>query len=422
MDSKIIGGIVLIVLIVAGFYYVTSNSSSAFLPPRGQNLLAIQLTDPPQVPSGTSALVIAYSTIQVHSQGGWTNVSGSGNINLLSILNLSQTLGTGYVARNSTINMVRFSVKSASITVNGTTYNLTVPSGTVTAHVNGQGRVNQTSKVLIQLSPTVVTILTSNSTVFVLVPSVKAVVVGAAGNPSHMNAGDHDQINESEHEMLDEDKPNVSISGSSLIVAGNTTRLSLTVANNANQSVIIKHIGLMGNLSIKVNSTAINARIAAVSRILQQRLNNSSFCMHQNASTSANSAARIGEIEATDNVLVSLNSSECARISANTTARIQAQLLNMSARLSQQQTRFRFMVFLVASNGTVVVPSAEGQFEGAPGYVLGAHQSFRFTFNGPVLMAQNHLVIKPLAGSSYRLGVQGEEGLAAVVNVTATSG
>ena len=133
------------------------------------SLMAIRLTDPPTVPAGTSALVISYSKIGVHlsnagNSSGWVYSNASGRINLLSILNVSSTIGAVALPLNASIEEIRFNISSADMTVNGTVYNVTVPSMTVTAHFSGRTDINATSSsILLSLSPTIVSIITNSS-------------------------------------------------------------------------------------------------------------------------------------------------------------------------------------------------------------------------------------------------------------------
>ncbi|MDE1768797.1 MAG: DUF4382 domain-containing protein, partial [Candidatus Micrarchaeota archaeon] len=169
------------------------------------------LTDPPVVPIGTTALVIAYSSVSVHaggtSAGGWVGASGSGTINLLSLVNTSEMIGTANIPSNSTVDMISFNVTSATITINGTTSNVTIPTRSVTAHIVGSTKVNATSGVLLDFSPTIATIYTANSTVFVMVPSVRAIVIGNRNISVSSSIGAKETLNQSEKKTLEDVKP-----------------------------------------------------------------------------------------------------------------------------------------------------------------------------------------------------------------------
>ncbi|MDE1846981.1 MAG: DUF4382 domain-containing protein [Candidatus Micrarchaeota archaeon] len=480
MNKTAVAAGIVIIVILAGIALIVGMGPSA----GGAKLstLAIQLTDPPQVPAGTNALVIAYSSAQVHTSGGagsgWISASGSGSIDLMSVLNLSQTIATASVANGTDVDMVRFNVSSAHITINGTTYNVTVPSRQVTARVGGETTVNGTSSVLLSLSPVVATIITQNSTVYVLVPSVKAIIVGSSG--ASLSVGARESIRADVEDRLNRTTPKITLSNASISVSGNTTSISVTVTNNANQSVDIKHMGIKGNETVHLNFSAIavharaNAelhlndtleklnqfcasnstqnRSQAPSRPImparpddigiginvsasggfQASQNSSSEGEHSgesgNVSTSANaSVSSESERESNFNIgegfKVSFNSSICANLHAQVsnalTAQINAQLANFSAKFKEQQATSRFVVLSINSTGAMQIPSSEDDVSEA-GYILQPGQSFTFSFNGEMQAAEGHMVITPTAGAPYKVAVQGDEGVAAVENVTAT--
>ncbi|HUY70289.1 MAG TPA: DUF4382 domain-containing protein [Candidatus Baltobacteraceae bacterium] len=315
MDNRgIIGVIIAVIVIVAAITYIGSmpSKTGGAVGSAKNGTVAILLTDPPQVPAGTQSLVVSYSSVQVHTNTAgtgqpnlaWISASGSGSINLLSILNLSQTIAAASIANGSTVDMVRFNVTSARIMINGTAYNVTVPSGRVTAHVSENARVNGTTGLLLQMSPTVASIFTSNSTVFVLVPSVKAIAVGSTvqtqvGSTVKLSAEDSARLNES--------TPNMTMTSESLSVAGNSTVLSVTVKDNSNQSVMLKHLTIFGNFTVILNNSAIaNATNGVMSQLLT-RLKNESFC--GNASAISSVRVRSGENGSVEVTNESVNSS-----------------------------------------------------------------------------------------------------------------
>ncbi len=59
--------------------------------------LAVLMTDPPTIPEGVTAVYIDYNNLAIHvsdagNQTGWTDLGSSGNINLLSVVNSTQTM------------------------------------------------------------------------------------------------------------------------------------------------------------------------------------------------------------------------------------------------------------------------------------------------------------------------------------------
>jgi hypothetical protein len=250
--GAVVGAIVLLVIIIAGAYLILQNQANLG---SNANLAVISLTDPPNVPNGTTSLMISYSAVQAHvvnaSSSGWVNIQGSGSVDLLSLVNVSQIIANSGIAANSTINMVRFKVNSANITINGVTSNVSVPSSMITANVSNSG--NNTSHILVDLSPSIVAIYTNSSTVFIMVPSVRAVAF--AGSHGHVQIGTRAQLNSSEKAEIAV-RPNLSITGESVMSSGNTSTVSVTVKNNGNQSITIRHVMVRGSMQVVVKPFA----------------------------------------------------------------------------------------------------------------------------------------------------------------------
>ncbi len=440
-------------------------------PAAAHNVMAIQLTDPPQVPNGTTALVIAYSSVAVQVGGvassGWLSANGTGSVDLMKVINLKQTIGTIAMPQNATVEMVRFNVTSAQITVNGTTYNVTVPSGQITAHISGGLSVNGNESILMDLSPTVATIITSNSTLFVLVPSIRAVLVPGASNSTTRSIGARVQLHGNDTAELEAHTPNISVSNAALSVVGNSTHLSLTVTDNSNSSVSLQHLDLSGNLTVSFNATA--AQQSAHSMLVNLASNLSSFCTAVNASGNATANAIVKErtnisseahIEANasngsgafqkfnasnidraanasiasssefeaeghafGDISVEINASACTHAGlSNITAKIEDRIANFSRRIENEQMGFRFITFAISDNGTLVVPSSETSLFENSNLTLQSRQSVTLQFSGPLTFADNHFLFAVQPGSTYKVTVQGEEGARASANVTATQG
>jgi hypothetical protein len=437
--NKSIGYLIGIVAIIAIVLIVVSVSApnkgvstSTVLSSTGAVSTPVLLTDPPQVPNGTSALVVSYSSLAVHTSGtstsGWINAQGSGSVNLMNITNTSQIIGTANLSANTTINMVRFAVTSASITINGVTSNVTVPSGYITAQVTGNQKVNASTGALLDFTPTVATIFTANSTLFVLVPSVRAVLVGNQSVSASTHIGAHVQLMESDRVSLEAARPNVSVVASSLSVSGNTTTLSVTVKDNSNMSVDLRHLLLYGNQSVFVipenslNATVhinasdessvgngigvgVNAGVGVGAGIGSSSGNGSD---HGNGSGNAPSNT-VGEGSG------SSSSGENAISHAN-----ESEHETLSVGLEAEQ--LREFAFQIAQNGTLTLPSlnSESEQESNGGYNMTAGSTATFTFTGVISEGEGHIVIAPTPGSVYRLVVSGEQGARASTNITAS--
>ncbi len=221
--------------------------------------LSVQLTDPPTVPNGTTSLIINYSDISAHlssgtNSSGWVNGTGSGSVNLLSIVNTTQIMGNVTLAKNATINMVRFYISGAWIVINNTKYNVTVPSGMITAHITSANRLRSTSSAILDLSPVIATIYTNNSTIFVMVPSVRAIVVPTATINLHtgLKVGFSSNITN----QLNDLRPNITIRSINLIAnTNNSTSIVVAVQNMGETNVTINNIALFGNESVIIKPT-----------------------------------------------------------------------------------------------------------------------------------------------------------------------
>jgi DNA-binding transcriptional ArsR family regulator len=446
----------------------------------GQSVV-FSLTDPPSVPNGTQALNITYSSLQAHYLGAnnasaWVSGSGGGSLDLMTLVNASQVIGTGKIPVNSTINIVRFSITSAYVVINGTRYNVTVPSGELTVPVTGGGQAASNSSVLIDLSPVVATIYTSNSTVFVLVPSVKAVIVGNVS----ASLGERHALTPPEQEKLKATTPAISISSASFEVINNSTvRLSVTVKNNANESVDLRHVILFGTPSVTVSqmgtNSEIEAQIDALPEIMRAGMvggdyanapaaGESEFSVHTtantsigsntagNASVAASGHREIPEIINGVHVMIEAHGNASANVSVGNLTGSYSRELGDLVRVGAEVRLFRVLNFLVTANGTLVLPflsgsgggckcpsvgpcpeaaipclpiapiaSIENGTENGFGYVLGTGASVTLTFNGQIEYANGHLRITPVIGSAWKLVVQGDQGAEAATNVTVTS-
>ncbi len=269
--------IILALIAIAVVIYTPKTSaplSSAFV---------IQLTDPPQVPNGTQSLVISYSGISLHEAGnanstGFVNVAQSGSINLMQLVNFTQTVAVAKKT-GAAFDMVRFNITGATITINGNTYNVSVPNNRLLVKISGS---NSTSGgVLVEVNPSIIQIYSGNQTIFVMVPSARAVAIGATiVNSTSASVGFRGKIRASEHERLQLASGNISITSASISQVGNSTELSVTVRNNANTSVVLKHVLVYGYMQTIVNTLSSNTEASA-------GLNVSAQMPYQGNSTSA---------------------------------------------------------------------------------------------------------------------------------------
>lgn len=237
--------------IVAAIAYIMliSNSASVIPGNLSRSMVPVRLTDPPHVPAGTQSLVINYSSVALHvineSGQGWITSNYSGTVNLMSLINTSQVIGGLDIPNNSTIDGARFNITSAIIMINGTAYNVTVPIRTITAHFSG--KVNSTTGILMDLSPTVAAITTNSTTIFLMVPSLKAIIIPDQATTRPVRIGATSSLTKNDINDLDASKSNISISGAQISQSNDTVGINITLKNNGNKVESIRDVLITGN-------------------------------------------------------------------------------------------------------------------------------------------------------------------------------
>ena len=151
--------------------------------PQPTGVLAVQLSDPPNVPIGTTHLFVTYSDVEAHSSGQfgndsvWFTLSKGGRIDLMSAINDSVTVGSAHVVVGN-FDMARIAITNATATFGGRNYSVVLPQsqivGPILDHLSV--RANSSSGFVLQLSPTLIAQQNGNSTEF-------AMVFGARGIP-----------------------------------------------------------------------------------------------------------------------------------------------------------------------------------------------------------------------------------------------
>ncbi|MGC9011080.1 MAG: DUF4382 domain-containing protein [Candidatus Micrarchaeia archaeon] len=488
---EVAAGVILILIAVGLLIYLSPSkvgfAANASIPAAKASVLTFQLTDPPEVPNGTQALVIGYSSLSAHliyanGTSNWVSAEGSGSINLLSLVNMSQVIGKANVPSNSVVDMVRFNITNAMITIGNNTYNVTVPSKQITVHVANAQKVNGTSSAVIDITPTIATIYTNTSTIFVLVPSLRAVVVSGGAQSA---IGAKAPINMSMRHELELAKPNITISQIALSQKDNSTFFSLKISNNGNKSVEIMHVMLFGNESININASAqwrveIKNGLVNIKRLGSQQSN---MQIPQGMTNGMGGSANIGSISAeisnalgpnftlkeaskymgkgmleniSEELGINLNATmnetniteimdkvhslnvseeELHKLFSNeSNPAFNAIISNFGLKKSEEvlnvsmdAEHFRVINFLVSQNGTLVLPFEEmnenieeSMHEFSEGYVLGAHSSVVLSYNGPISFAHGHVRIGVIPGESYKVVVVGDEGARASANITAS--
>lgn len=232
----------------------STTISVSTTPNSGFGNLSVQLTDPAIVPSGTQSLIVTYSGVDLHEKGaanstGFADFAANGTINLLNLTNVSQTIAVIRIRANQSFDLIRFDIKSANITINNMTYNVTVATGGVVARINSTINATSNGGVLIDLSPTVLQAYTgANQSVFVLVPSAVAVAIGRSIVNGNMgfHLGMKEALQDKLAATIYAQRPNISITSATASEAGNMTQFHITVKNNGNSSVLLSDVDVKG--------------------------------------------------------------------------------------------------------------------------------------------------------------------------------
>jgi hypothetical protein len=230
----------------------------------------VMLTDPPNVPEGTTQLNLTYSDISIHvtypnQTAIWLPIQASGTVNLLSLVNMSQTLASTTVPANSEIDKIQFNIVNVTTAVKGTEYNVTALSSTITMTIENS-LVNQSlSGVLIDFNPTLVQIQGTDVKgeaidYFVLVPSATAHIVdnvqkeqSQIGTVVELDQQQKTQLDAGSNELLH----NVIITSASLSVNGNTTNLEVSIKNEGNRAYDINGLILYGEFNSTLASQGV---------------------------------------------------------------------------------------------------------------------------------------------------------------------
>ncbi len=499
MASKAVGYIIGIIVILALIYIVVSISSkpvstvpsvtstvapvTSYVAP---GTLALMLTDPAQVPAGTEYLNVTFSGAKLHEAGasnstGFINVNSTGTLNLLSLLNVSQTIGVAHVNASQKFDMIILNVSSSTIDINGTVYNVTLPSHELVVHIKS---LNGTSgAALIDLSPTIVQIYSPNQTIFVMVPSVTAVAVGnTTVNSTFIHIGAKFGLKQHEAQELHFIAPNISITNAYLNITGNHTALGFTVKNNGNATVQLNHALLFGLMMANFNP--MSKGMPAQSRIYQAGFNGNASAYSASGLPANISIGEAENITSTFGSLASKYGFNISRVisgmaSSNGMAGIFANLsahgfnlsnmsnassfnsrfhtninssffdglksnidnkINASVMSSMHNFNFsnpmlkhdmegasnfsmhyhNMLAFVISANGTLSLPFTESEAEGPLGYSIAAGSNATFTYNGPIGMGNSPMQIVPLLNQTYSLRVVGMQGAFASTNVTAS--
>jgi hypothetical protein len=255
------------VLIIAAALFASPNSVPNNV--SGKSSFAVMLTDPPNVPAGTTVLNLTYSDISLHithadGTSEWVSVGSSGTVNSFALVNMSQTIASTTIPTNSSVDKVEFTISKVVAVINGTTYNVTTLSNTLVLQV-ANSQINQTlSGVLVDFNPTLLQIQAVDPNgnpvnYYVLVPSATATIVNDI-DQAQIRVGTIVRIGQNNRlrmaHVVQDFSQAISITSASLTVNGNSTSLSVTLQNNGGVTFRIFGVMLRGEFNLPFNQPA----------------------------------------------------------------------------------------------------------------------------------------------------------------------
>jgi predicted lipoprotein with Yx(FWY)xxD motif len=430
------GAIVIILLLVVGVVLFTNKAKSPIgtTVPSGSTSTTgqtpILITDPPQVPAGTQSLIIDYSNeqVQVNNAGSssWISASGSGSVDLISVVNLSQTIGRVSLPTGAIIDAVRFNVTAATIEINGTVYNVTLPSSTFTAQIVGSSTLNSSSGVVVDLSPAIATIVTDNSTIYVLVPSLKALLIGDTSNSTTQVIGARVRLPARAFYRLLHASPNITITSASVVANDNLTSISITVKDNSNSSVTIRHAEVFGSVSVLFNNSAVQAYSNMLVQKFNSRVQNSTYCTaYAKGSASGSLNSTLGIYNNYGGYAVKINNSICTQPVLNMFSQeLNSKINQFVSRTQLELSHSRVLLFSVNSAGSLSLPANEDGLFNTTGIMIRPGQSATLHFSGVLGTSNGKIIADLVAGNIYSMSVQGTNSTtstsASIGNIAAT--
>lgn len=221
--------------------------------------LSVLLTDPPTVPVGVTAVYATYNDVQVHVNGagnlsGWYDLHSSGQINLMSVINVGQTIATTNVP-SGLYDALRFNVTAATVTFQGKNYTAHVAISNATGSqltvpiVGGiQVTSGQTSAAIIDMTPTVLLMGNSTNPQFAFINSARAYTIPSNSIPRGLILIHH-QVNLTSQSWWTKIIDSARYQLTSATLSPNS--LSISVTNTGNVSIVFRFAAVTATESQK---------------------------------------------------------------------------------------------------------------------------------------------------------------------------
>ena len=258
--SGAIAAIVAIALIGAAVYIPGSgllnrSTSQSQTNASSSGTMSVLFTDPPTVPQGVTALYMTYSDVQVHvsnagNNSGWTDLSTSGEINLMSVVNVSETIANANIS-TGVFNALRFNITSVVVTYNGVNYTADLVYGHNALFVPIPGGISvsaaQTSAAMIDLTPKVLLLGTPQNPTFAFLPSAKAFIIPSQSIPAEAHhVGERHDISHDSWWMIAMRQSRFAVTSVQL----SPTSLNITVSNTGNASIVFRLAAVTSQVSV----------------------------------------------------------------------------------------------------------------------------------------------------------------------------
>jgi hypothetical protein len=206
--------------------------------------LVVLVHDPPNFPSGVSAVYLSYSELSIRSSSNphhWIALNQSGTLDLVSIVNFTRTVASVKLPFG-TFDELGMNVSSAIITYHGKNYTSLVEQGNFVAQIPSGLRIDQehlNAGTLFDISPTVIVHGGSTSPSFVLVPAASVFLVPDELLQLFAQVGSEENSTTESWLANDEMLYNQSLLSITVETMTNSS-LTISVANSGNSSSMIE--------------------------------------------------------------------------------------------------------------------------------------------------------------------------------------
>jgi hypothetical protein len=403
-----------VVIIAATAIYMGVQTKTA---PSSYSVLAIKLTDPPQVPDGTQWLNMTFTQVALlvaepTGSSGQVNMEtvtitpqgGSATIDLLALQNYTYTLAQANLPQGSVVYSVTFTVSKIVINVNGTQSPVTITGGATTlqAVIANPKSLTGDNEALIQLNPVVV----NTPSGYELIPSTVAVITPSHGQE---HEGGVSTLSQQEAQELEEATGNISVKILSLSVSGKNTTFMLLVNNTGSIPVQLVAVGLHGEFN--VTGSACRAGQEGENNQSQGDNNQSSNGMgdHQGGQDNSGDSASVVPLNPADYVecehpdqvaFVPLNTSSTQATSTTTSTTTTSTTSASSAKCQ---------VFnMTVVNGEDGNDNSQGdENQQSAGIVIQPHECVELVFKGAIGLGSSNLTLVPslTTGSTYTIHI-----------------